>query len=388
MSLGWLAFVVMALFALAPAAACPPPLGKAQWEALAAADDEDPFNYALMRWLKCGWNSAEPAMRDLRATVIAKARKDAAESGGDPDEHGEFVQRFVMILHLDPAVLDEADFFDMDEEPNPDDPAPLAELMRLRVPPATLASNFEDGFPGVIALLRREPLSDGDELMLELALVKQMARRGDIDAARARIDRLTRDAGARQASSSESERDSHYGEIKLLQMMQAAFEPASAKSAAADDSHWVLDRSSHRRRFCGTGAYMERLFGSSALRESVLKAGDADAAIGELLVQHWREHLLGGVPQAPLLIELLRKRHGEAGLRQGWEDGIATLRDGEVPAIHLFGHYLPLPNLVREDDSAVPGTTRERRLSCEELVALVKASSLYRLSLGKTAFAD
>jgi hypothetical protein len=43
---------------------------------------------------------------------------------------------------------------------------------------------------------------------------------------------------------------------------------------------------------------------------------------------------------------------------------------------------------VREDDSAVPGTTRERRLSREELVALVKASSLYRLSLGKTAFAD
>ncbi|GMV28043.1 MAG: hypothetical protein AMXMBFR59_01680 [Rhodanobacteraceae bacterium] len=388
MNLRWLAFVVMSFFALATAAACPPPLGKAQWEELAADDGEDPFNYASMRWLKCGWNAAEPAMRDLRAAVKAKARKDAAESGDGPDEHDEFVQRFVMILHLDPALLDEPDFFDMDEEPNPDDPAPLAELLRLRVSPATLASNFENGFPGMIALLRREPLSDADELMLELALVKQMARRGDIDAARARIDRLARDVQARQASSKESESDSDYGETELLQSMQAAFEPASAKSAAADGSPWMLDRSSHQRRFCGTGAYMARLFGSSALRESVLKAGDVDAAIGELLVQHWRGHLLGGAPQAPLLIELLRKSHGEAGLRQGWEDGIATLRDGESPAIHLFGHHLPLPNLVREDDSAIPGATSERALSREELVALVKASSLYRLSLGNTAFAD
>lgn len=385
-----LASVVLLLFGGAVSAACPPPLSGAQSQQLAAENIEELHKYASMRWLKCGWKAGEPAMREWRAAAKAQTRKEAAETGNDPDEHDEFVEQFVMVVNLDPTLLGDDDFFgDMTEEPNPDDPLPLAELMRLRVSKSTLISNFDSGVAGIAAMLRREPLSEENELMLELGLVKQMARQGDIDAARARLDRLARDVQSRQAVRSDSDDDSEDEAAELLTQMQAAFEPVSPKSAAVDDSPWVLDRSTHQRRFfCRTGAYMERLLGPSTLRESVLKAGDMDAAIGELLVQHWREHLIGGAPQAVLLVELLRKRHGEAGLRQAWEDGIATLRDGAAPSIHLFGHYLPLPGKVREDDPGAPGATRERKPSREELVALVKASSLYQRSLGKPAYED
>ena len=44
--------VVMSFFALAASAACPPPLGEAQWKELVEGESEDPFNYASMRWLR------------------------------------------------------------------------------------------------------------------------------------------------------------------------------------------------------------------------------------------------------------------------------------------------------------------------------------------------
>lgn len=390
MSARWLASVVLSLSGLATAAACPPPLSAAQSRQLVERGAEEMHEYASLRWLKCGWRAAEPAMREWRDAVKADARKDAAETGSEPDGRDEFVEQIVMSLHADPNQLIDADFLvDMTEEPGPDDPPPLADLMRLRISPATLASNFESGIAGAAALLRRGHLSDADELMIDLALVKQMARRGELDAARARLDRIARDVQARQAARPEGDDESDYGELEFLATMQAAFEPVSAKSAAVDDSAWVLDRSSRQRFYCGTGAYMERMFGASTLRESVLKSGDLDAAIGEVLVLPWRDHLIRGAPQATLLLELLRRRYGEAGLRQGWEDAIATLRDdGATPSIQLFGHYLPLPKRVREDDPGSPDSTRERALGREELVALVKDSPLYRLSLGKPASED
>ncbi len=64
-----LASVALILFGGAVSAACPPPLSGTQSQQLAAESAEELHKYASMRWLKCGWKAAEPAMREWRAAA-------------------------------------------------------------------------------------------------------------------------------------------------------------------------------------------------------------------------------------------------------------------------------------------------------------------------------
>lgn len=359
---------------VAPAQACPAPPNASEWRELA----EEPAQlsgYALLRWLHCGWRTAEPAFvqaRRLYREAVAAETEDAEAYEPDADP-------FVLLLHVNPEPFVAALREEM-EEPDEDAPASFAALQRLPLVTKTAARRYEEGLPEAVALLRREPLAPASVLLLDLALAKQQLRQGNADAARASLERLAADTQANDALG-----DSRA--LELLQELRNALALPQPPRWEPADAAWTLQRSARRPlRHCGTATMAEQMFGAEPLREAVLRAADPDVAIDELLSTQWRDYLEGGGDHAALLVELLRKRHGESGLRQGWDDALALLHEGVAPSLQLFGRPLPLPARVIED--AADGGSQERALRRDELVALVQGSAVYQLSFAQTAAAE
>lgn len=363
---------------------CPDQLTGAQLEQLRTDDDELLGTYALMRWFKCGWPEALPAMKVWRAAAAQTALEDAAEEGDAPAESNEFVDDLRTMLWMNPTAFDKQLADDFSDEPNEDDPVPVAALMQLRVPPALMLRHLDLGRSAAAAFLREDlSLPAATELIVELSVVAQEIRFGKIDEARAHFDRVERNwmaRAAQQADEAYATPDSDAEATERLESMRAVLAPVGPMSGATTATRWIVNRSTGRRSFCGTGAMMEKLFSTTYLRDAVLRAADADSAIAEALPGDWRAQVGGGGVRTGLLVELLRKRYGKAELKQGWDDALAGLRtDGASTGIVLFGHYLALPDAVVEGDANSPETT-QRPFRPDELVELVKATALYRAS--------
>ncbi len=365
---------------------CPDPLSASQLQQLRDDDSYTLRTYALTRWFKCGWPAALPAMKVWRTAAEEAAREDAAEYKDALPTSTEFVEDLRMMVWMSPEAFDMHLSEEFTEEPNEDDPAQLAALMRLRVDPAQMLRHIEQGRTAVIALLREDlALPAATDLVLELSVVAQLIRAGKIDEARAYFDRIERQSTARDvqlADVADATRDSDAEAVERLDSMRAVLGPVGPVSGATTATRWIIYRSqAARRNFCGTGAMMERLFDTTYLRDIVLRAADADAAIAEALTVDWRAQVNGAGARSGLLLDLLRKRYGKAGLEQGWADALAGLRtDGASIGVVLFGHYLAMPDAVVESDASSPGATHERPLRLDELINLVKATALYRAS--------
>lgn len=377
MSARWLVLVVLSLPGLAIAAACPPPLPHAQLRSY--ANDDAVSGYVTVRWLKCGWPAAVPVLKPVARLTLENAR--AAADRDDPNdllESDELFETLSMIVISNPGAV-AGMLTEHDEEPAENDPPGLAELLRLRVTPAQIAKNFEQGVEPAIAWLREQyVLPRHIDGRFELALIAIDVRRGDIDGARARVAAAAPRYAESDVIDAESDSDEDW------KAMRAALAEPVAQSSAASGPGIRIDRSTvkdePRLLKCGTGALMEHLYGVGYLREHVLRAAPIDTAIGELLGQ-WREPVgAGGGAHFDLLVELLKKRYGGGELEQGLGDAIATLRNDEhVAGMNLFGQFVALPSHVLEDDATTPGGVRERRLEQHELAELVRDTRLYRL---------
>lgn len=378
MSARWLASVVLSFSALTAAAACPPPLTDPQLRAY--AEEGEVSGYVLLRWLKCGWPAAVPVLQPVARLTREKASADAdPEDARDLLESDDLFEDFSMMAVANPTAVARM-FAEESDEPDEDDPAALADLMRLPVDSARMGKHFEQGIAPAIAWLREHYALPSDvDGRFELALIAQRVRRGDIDGARTHLAA----AGPRYAvpdAAMETDSDS----AELWAEMRAVLAEPVAQSSAASGPGIRIDRSTpkevSRVRKCGTAALMDSLFGLDHLREYVLRAAPVDIAIGELLGQ-WREPVgAGGGRHFDLLVELLRKRYGPTELEQGLGDAVATLRnDDRVVGMNLFGQFVALPSSVLEDDAAAPEGVRERRLANHELAEIVRGTALYRM---------
>lgn len=370
------AAIVLALFGPV-LLACPVALSKAQLKRL---DAEDMRIYAVQRWLKCGFAEAEPALRFWRNEATAQERR---ERRADPEESefagDAFVDEIYGMVVLNPVAIPD-ELARLDPGTKDGDIAALAELLLLRADEATVRRHFDDSLPALVSWLRKEVPSGRDPatsamagLELDLVLIKRLVRQGEIAAAREELERIERRWHSRAASMPIA--DKVKGDISRLRQVLQAVAPRSAAPSRTD---WTLNRS--RGGFiCGTPYVQERRYGVQYLRDYVLRAADTDAAIAELLDTSWRSEIAGDASHTLLLAELLRRRHDDAALKQGWIDALATLRaDEHGSGLQLFGQFLPLASALIEDDAPAPGSTRERRFTQEELVALVLATPLYR----------
>jgi hypothetical protein len=377
MSARLLAFFLLSSASCIAAATCPPPLTNAQLRAY--AEEGEVSGYVVLRWLKCGWPATVPVLEPVARLTREKAREEADPE--DPDsllESDELLEGLSMMAMANPDGVVKL-FAEGDEEPDEDDVPAFAELLRLQVPPAQIASHFEQGVLPAIAWLREHyAVPSGMDGGFELARIAAKVRRGDIDGARAHLA----DAEPRY-SVPDAVAGTHADLTESWQEMRVALAEPVAQSLAASGPGIRIDRSTPKQavhpRKCGTGALMAQTFGLDYLRGHVLRAAPIDIAIGELLSQ-WREPISGGGGEHfDLLVELLRKRYGRAELQQGFGDAIAMLRNDEnVVGMNLFGHFIVLPGSVLEDDAAAPDGVRERRLENHELAEIVRGTQLFR----------
>ncbi|TDR41265.1 hypothetical protein DFR29_111179 [Tahibacter aquaticus] len=365
--------LAMAGLFVAPAVqACPPLLSR---QALQQLDPQEELGqYVMLRWLTCGAETTLPALPVLRAGLRLQALQrdgDGDEPAAAPDD--EFAEMVVASLSVNPhAVI--AGFFEEREDIDEDTPAYLRSLMAWQVSAQQKLRHFEQGVAPVIAFLRQQPLSPSIEQQLELILIAQEIRQGKIEQARTHLARVASAAALPQADTESAER---------LAQMKAVLAPVREHSLAADTQRWVIDKSTGRRlrMRCGTGAWMEAMYGLDYLRAEVLRRADADAdaAIAELLQDDWREQIGGHGSRSGFLAELLRKRHPPAALKLAWDDALASIRnDDDKAGLSLFGNYLALPSAVLEGDVTAAGGARERPLTVDELAELVRQSALYR----------
>ncbi len=371
------ASIMVLCFPCLASAACPRPFSEAQLRTFAQSG-QDVTGYVMLRWFKCGWDATVPVI-----APAAQITREAADAKADPDDQSdplegdELVEMFSMTVVANPK--DAPRVFAMgEEEPNEDDLPALAELMRLSVSSAEIVHNMENGVTPAIAWLRQNYLLPAElDLRLELALIAQKVRSGDLAAARAQL--AAAEPRAAQALVLESDGGADWAS------MQAILAEPVAQSAAATGPGIMIDRATPKQRFsraqCGyIGKYGQLDF--TYLRAYVLRAAPIDVAIGELLGQ-WREPVgADGGEHLGLLVELLKKRYGRRELEQVLSDGIATLRNDDLVAgMNLFGHFVVLPSTVREDDATAPDGVRERRLEEHELAEIVRGTALYRALL-------
>jgi hypothetical protein len=377
MSARWLAFVVLSFPGLASAVACPPLPTDSQLRAY--AEEDDVAGYVALRWLKCGWPATVPALKPVARLTLEKAREEADPAEpNDLLESDELFEGLTTMAVANPVSVVQM-FAETDEEPNEDDAPALAELLRLRVNPAQLTDNFEQGVEPAIAWLREHyrlpPDLDG---RFELALIASRVRRDDIDGARAHLARAEPLYSVPDAAMG-----MRFDAAESWKEMRAALAEPVALSLAASGPEFRIDRSTQKKAYvktrCGTGALMAQMFGLDYLREHVLRAAPIDVAISELLSQ-WREPVKGGSGEHfDLLVELLRKRYSGTELQQGLGDAIATMRNDEhVVGMNLFGQFIALPGSVLEDDATASGGVRERRLENHELAEIVRGTALFR----------
>lgn len=368
---------------------CPGPLSASQLQKLRDDDSDMLRQYALMRWFKCGWPTAVPAMKAWRSVAEDAAREDAALNGDALPTSTEFVDDLRMMVWMNPEAFDQHLSDEFTDEPNEDDPMPLVALMQLRVDPAQMLRHIERGRAAATAFLREDlSLPAATDMVLELSVVAQQIRAGRIEEARAHFNRVERHWMARDPQSSAavfaaSDRDEEAVErLNSMRAVLAPVAPVGPVSGATAPGRWIVNRSKTARwNFCGSDSMMENLFDTTYLRDAVLRAADADAAIAEVLPADWHAQVEGGGMRTGLLMELLRKRYGKAELRQGWADALASLRaDGARAGIVLFGHDLALPDMVVEDDAATPAVARVRPFRSDEFIELVKATAIYRSS--------
>lgn len=375
-----LALAALPHCAIAGAEGCVPLPDRA---ALRALDSEDLKLLAVNRWVKCGWDQAEPAMQRWREVARADWRRQRRNDHLPYDRQAEalendFNAELSDLLGINPAELyNELQRFQL--MPAPDDAAGLSDILLLDIDAATQWRHYENGVPAAVAFVRRDFERDASTaLTLELLLVEHDARNAQLDAARARLDRAEaawNRAVAGDAGAAASSREAMHYRLEQLRRVLAPVAPVSAVPGAED---WTLYRDSGRF-VCGTADLEERRHGVSYLRDHVLQLADPDDALTELLTSAWRSEIGGDSRHTALLLKLLRERHDEAALEQGWREALASIRaDDSVVGMTFHGRFLPLPNRVVEDgDSA--GTTRERPLSVQELVELVQATPLYRV---------
>lgn len=367
-----LALAVLLPCGVASAADCVPMPDRVQLHAL---DSEDLKLLAINRWTKCGWDQAEPVMRRWREVAREDWRRQQQEDGLPASARSQalendFVFELLELLSINPAEL-YSELRDVSQMPVPGDPPALSDILLLNVEPTAPLRNVEAGVPAAVEFLRRDFRFDTDlALELELVLVKHEVRSARLDAARARLERAEK-AWRRQAAAEADVPDS----IAKLHRVLAPVAPVSPVASRGD---WKLYRLT-RTEFCGTREVMERRYGVSYLRDYVLQLADPGDALNELLDTAWRGEINGGSRHTMLLVQLLRQRHDEAALEQGWREALASIRaDDAVVGLTFLGRFLPLPYQVVEDgDSA--GTTRERALSVQELAELVQATPLYRV---------
>lgn len=368
------------LFGAASVRACPPLATPSELQQLAATDAIAVRNYAVLRWLKCGWPMAEPVLRQARDAMIQQASaRDASSLRSLKSVEGMAVERFardlLRWLDRDPAALATRHFI---FAPADTTPAVVAQVMRMPVEPDLLRRNFDDGFDRFLAFLRERPLPGRSDVLVDIASIKHTVWRGDLDAARAHTDRLLADAMV-----SMFDQAGRTDRVMPLERMQQALAPPVAQSVVIADEDWVVDRSTPPVIATCAHSSVTR-FSVAAVRARVLRVADPDAAIAELFSTGWREQLLDpDADHGELLAVLLRRRYGDDGVRQAWGDAIARLRIGEAtPSLLLFGHWLPLPSRVREADLASPGGVRERAFTREDAVDFLHDSPLYRRSMG------
>jgi hypothetical protein len=357
--------LLSALFA-ADVQACPPLPSTARLQALAEQDELD--GYTLLRVLKCGWREAEPAVRAWRESV-------RAAPGEEEDTEESLIEPFIAATRVNPAFIRK-----LLDEPLDEDDAPAEVMALARMPQGQAAQlrHFEQSLAPAIAWLRKEaPLTPAQELQLELSLAAQEIRRGQLDQARAHVEKAAADWEALETKDEAS--DSARTEAsEALEEFRAVLALPAAQSLATTSEPWTLDRSSWLRR-CGFSAAMAEVFGTAYLRELVLRHSDPDLAISELLAADWRDQIHGSPEHAEFLATLLRKRYSAQELRQGWDDALASLRNEDaVTGLSLFGHFLPLPSAVRERADNPGDLPTERRLRDEELVEMVRNTPLYK----------
>lgn len=346
--------------------------GRTELHALAG---EDLKILALNRWTKCGWDQAEPVMRRWREVARAQWRRQH-QGGGSPASarpdvpENDFVYELLGLLMTNPdELLDE--LRDVSHMPAAGDPQGLSDILRLNVEPTAPRRNVEASIPTVAEFLRKDVRSDPDlALVLDLALVRHEVRSARLDAARARLQQAEKN-WRRQAAADAEIPDS-------IARLRRVLEPVAPVSPVPGRSDWKLYRFSGRET-CGTREATERRYGLGYLRDYVLQLADPEAALAELLDTAWQREIGGDSRHTALLVQLLRQRHDEAALAQGWSEALASIRaDDSVVGLTFHGRFLPLPVAVVEDGDA-PGTTRQRELSVAELAALVQATPLYRV---------
>lgn len=356
------------------ARSCPPLPSDAQLQQF--KDEEQKSGYAQIRWFKCGWSEAAPLItRWLDNSPPLPAQPDDEEL--PPAVFGLF-----MTLAANPPQL----WSELEEELDPDDerlPQAIRELIRFPVSSVQILRNFEHGLEPAVKLLQEQPaLPPVLKLDLELTLIAQQVRQGQVDQARARLARAALDFPVAAAADADvSPLDESHERLNELRAVLA--EPA-AYSAAAVEPLPAWNRVAPRRPGCGFGAAMEATFGFGYLRKFVLQKVDIDTAIADLLRREWRQLAYGSSVHSGLLVELLHKRYSAAQLRQEWEDALAGIRvDDSSAGLPLFGHWLPLPREVIEPDPAAPtGEGRQRPLQPQELAEFVKNMRLYKTLAG------
>lgn len=377
-------------------AACPAPLPDAELRRLDS--DDELIQYATLRWLLCGPESALPALPVLRdvyralAIEAAEAEPDAAQTAAQaPEPDAAFTRLVIVGLSMNPQKLVDGLIESRDDADDQDTGAQqkLAGYWRLRMDRQQMLRNYEQGVHPAIDFLRALPLSPAEDQLLELALVGQEIRQGRIEDARAHLARVT--AAAPKAAADDEQmpaRTEIDGMLRdRLQALTEALAPLQQISPVPDSQGWVLDKSSGRflRGRCGFSALFEAMFGAGELRAEVLRRADPNAAIAELLHKEWRG-LVDGGRSSGLLLELLRKRHSSTQLQTALDDAVASVRNENGTAgLLLLGQALPLPSTVIEGDATVPNGTKERPLEMPELVALVQATDLYRQLGGSQA---